>query len=1796
MLIVRGSMKILQSKWFFLFLVLCFVCVSGLLLFMGTVEVGGKRFSAVNVSLSRVPSRMIHIVFSHDIHDPKSSYVAGSVKMQPQIKGQWQWITPSFLRFQAEEYFPENLEVQLDLQPQLFAPDWKLDGIRSFTLHGQDFYLQNIEVQELPVLVDNKPFSIIEMNFSFTHAVNPEELLKFLQLEDPLQPNKNIDLQATTSYDYGSIRIKSEPLQRLPEKRNLLLTLRPGLTPQGSLMKLRDEVNKKIPLVFDFEMRLLKIERESRLEGGVIRLRFSSAISVEEAKSRLRVSPSVDFSVKSEGQVLVLQGDFRAGKSYELEIQKDLQAIDGAKFSQAEKQTVVFPNLSPSVDFAHDGLFLSASGMKKLVLENVNAEKVHVVVDRVYPNNLFYLFGDYGYEVFRKEFYQDGLTRLLGSRVADIDLTLPYSLNEKKEVPLDLEDFFKTGGAGLYRIGIYFPGNFEGKQRWVLLTDTGLVAKQGNDEIGIWASSLKNLQGIAGAKITVLSRQNQVLASGMTDNKGIFWKKGLKESLKKHTPFMAICEKNGDMAFLLFDRFKVDTTGLDVGGADIVGGAYTAFVYGERDLYRPGDTVNGMMILRDKKLEVPKSMPVTLHFIDPRGRKIDSQFLQSGLQGEGGFSLALSKTALTGRYAVQAVVGENVVGLYSFQVEEFVPDKIRVDIDVADLELTPGRDYSFQIRSQYLFGAVANSLPVTGNVRLFSATFAPKGFEDFLFGTSALFKEREIFYTDTKLDENGELKCSFQLPDDLQPPAALQAVISARVEKNGGRGVMANYSLPVHIYSAYPGLKKLPKENYSPREEVQGEVILVTPDGKNKQSGSVEVQFFQDCWETVLRRTPSGGYRYESVCNPQFLRSEKVEIVNGKGVFRFSSQKIGSYRFVVKDEQSGAMSEQSFLVSGWGYSPWAITHPAKLELVPDKKDYQIGQVAKIQVRSPFSGKMLVTVEGENVQKTMFYTLKDNTAEIELPIEATYSPNVYVTAMLVRSAKSLEPGAVARAFGSVPIFVELSKKQQKITLSLPEKIRPHQVLPVHIQTEPDSLVTVSIVDEGICQILGGKVPNPFLTFYGKRKLGVTSFDTFSFLFPNTAKLFEKSPAGGGDGSISFVSELRAKSALLRMEGVRLAKAVVFWSGPLKADAKGHVKLDWKVEDFQGAVRVHVVSCKNEKFAARSQIVQVSSPLVVMPVAPRFMGLNENLDLPVTVMNRSGKSGKYMLEVKGSGALSCEQKVECDLEKDGETTIFIPVVSKAVEGQAKFELIFLGEGEKIQTHFSFPVLSRLPVVKLEKHGTLEECTQQISQETESVLLPQSVSRTLRIGATPWVLLGTSLQDLLAYPYGCTEQAVSRAFPLLYFDSLARELTPEFFKNKSVSFMVQNALETVRSRQTANGGFSFWDSGREAEPWISIYATHFLLEAQRVGYGVDSFFLKQALKYLAHIAKEKNESEEGLRTRAYALYVLALARQGDLGSMDYLRANCLQDLPVDGRYFLANAYFYMGQSEDLSKIINEFDAKEQMQPKGMYSPFRSKAIQLLCLQDFSPRDLRLALLAREISVGLSQKQCSTQEKAFGFLALGRFYKQQESQSLKASVFVDEKEFAKVDGIKPFSFSLPAKGEVKIIQQQPCISPFYQLEISGVPQRENWQPKSNGITLTTAFLDKNGMPLQNYFIQGSTVVLKIECTAEQDIANCVLQIPFPSCLEIENTNLQNVEEFSWMQTENRLFPIYEDRQNERLLVFADLKQGEKQVYYVQFRTIFVGNCMLPPVSCESMYQPELRAYTAFSEIQVKR
>lgn len=1779
-----------NKRWAF------FLCALFSCFFLGTTGLSGlasatpvKRFAVASVSLSHAPAQMIHIVFSRDIHDLSKPYTPGSIQLKPDLDGKWEWITPAFLRFRANKALPDNTQIDVIVNKEKIAgPDWEMEGKNRFGLRTRDFTLKNIQVTQRPVTLENKPFSIIEMVFSFNQAVKPVDLLEFLELRDPLRPEKVLPLRARVSYATSTVRIESDPVSRQTQKRNLRLQLKAGLTPAHGNLELKKSIVRDISVFFDPNMQLFSVDRESRIAGGEIRLRFSSVIDPKVGKRKIYTRPAVDFAVQGEDETLVLSGNFVAGKAYELVVEKGLAGVDGAVFPREKKSRVVFPDLSPSVDFLHEGLFLSASGQKNLVLQNVNAPKVHVDVERVFPNNLFYLFADYGHEVFRREYYQDSLSRALGGRVGDIDLELPYKLNEKKDIPLELSDFFKTGGPGLYRIGVSLPGKYEGRQRWALLTDIGLVAKQGSDEMMVWASSLKTLDAVARARITVLSEQNQVLAQGLTGSNGLWRQKGLAKAFEKDKPFMILAEKDGDMTFLLFDRFEIDSTGLDISGAGYAQGQYKAFLYGERELYRPGDTVRGMVLLRDKKQAVPGPMPLKLRYIDPRGRNIDTQLLKSSKQGGVDFSWALPDSALTGRYTLQAIVGENVVGLFSFQVEEFVPDRIRVEIDLPDQEPVLGKKLSYAIKSNYLFGAPAASLGVDTHVQLLPMAFAPKGFEDFLFGNaSASFDAQEIFRTQDSLNEEGTKDFSFTLPDNLRPPAALRAVITARVEENGGRGVSAVSSLPVHAYSSYPGLKKLPQKSYLPQEEIEGQVVLVSSAGKKQARGAVRIQFFRDEWQTVLRRSSDGGYRYESLRSPKFLREEEVRVENRDGTFAFTPTQIGSYRFVVTDLQSGAVSEQSFFVSGWGYSPWAMANPARIELIPDKKDYRVGEQATVQVHAPFAGKMLVTVEDENIRKEFLYTLDGNTGRIELPVRAEYSPNVYVTATLVRCAENLEPGSVARAFGAVPLFVDRAGKQQKIQVDLPEEMRPLRSLPIKIQTEPGSLVTVAIVDEGICQLSGEKVPDPFEAFYAKRELGVTSYDTFSFLFPNTDKLFGKSPAGGG-------MMMSARAQLLRTESVRRAKPVTWWSGPLVADSKGVISLKWNVPEHQGALRVNVVSSKDDTFASKTGLVRVASPLVLMPTAPRFMGLNEELRLPVTIMNKSGKPGKYRFSVTGTGAISYNQITEFELAAGEEKTMSVAVESKNKEGQAEFKLVLSGMGEESRAGFSFPVVSRLPFVAVQKSGQMEECALSLPQIEEQDMIAGSVSRFLTLGATPWVRLGTSLKNLLNYPYGCAEQTVSRAFPLLYFDSLAQQLTPDLFKEQSVPYKVQYALENIRTMQTADGGFAVWPGGRQSEPWVSVYVTHFLLEAQRAGYGVDSFFLEKALEYVIRVAKNQEENAAVLQRSTYALYVLALAQRGDLGSMDYLRSNS-NALPVDGRYLLAAAYFHMGQRQNLMEIMNAGRENGQISPVNMDSKLRQSAIQLLCLQDIAPSDARVALLARSVAATLGAGPASTQEKAFGFLALGRYYRQKEHQPVTATVHVEGKEIGKVSGVQPFFFTLPAAGKVEIIQQQPCVSPYYQLEIRGVPKASAWKARQAGIRIAASLLDENGQAIKGDIHQGQTVFLKTEVESpDRNIANCVLQLPLPACLEVENARLRQGSSFSWINENALLRPVYEDMRNDRILVFADLDKGRKVTHYVQLRAIFPGSCMLPPARIDSMYQPEIQACTGLGRVHV--
>ena len=571
-----------------------------------------------------------------------------------------------------------------------------------------------------------------------------------------------------------------------------------------------------------------------------------------------------------------------------------------------------------------------------------------------------------------------------------------------------------------------------------------------------------------------------------------------------------------------------------------------------------------------------------------------------------------------------------------------------------------------------------------------------------------------------------------------------------------------------------------------------------------------------------------------------------------RGTFTFVASGYRTYRVVVTDPESGASAATEFSSGGWGYSPWAMKNPGRLQLELDKSEYAPGETATLQVRAPFSGKLLVTVERDEVTYTAIETLTGNSAAVRVPLAAELRPNAFITATLVRAAKDLEPGEAGRAFGAIAVNVDRESNHLHPQIKVPAEMRSQRKLPVDVVAEPNAVVTIAAVDEGILQLIAQKTPDPFAHFYRRLALNVVTHDIFAQLLPEV-RSNKKRNAGGSEGNDGLAQYVRADS-------IRRAKPVAYWSGPLRADASGHARMTFDIPDFNGGVRVMAVVHRGRRFGSSEAMVRVHDPLVLTATPPRFVAVGDQVSVPVTLRNDTGRTGKFAINNQS-----------LDIANGTEKTIYLPIAIPPQPGQIDLNVSASGNGESAKATLTIPVRWPLPPESDEQAGSFAQNA--AFTDDAKTFMPQSVERTLVVSPLPIVRFRGKLSYLLHYPYGCVEQTTSSVFPLLYFGDLAKELDPEALAKDDSAAMVREGVRRLGTMQTVSGGFSMWPYGAAPWPWGSTYATHFLVEARRAGHQVEPGIYDRALAYVANDAKAKMQSgSSDLERVVYDLYVLA------------------------------------------------------------------------------------------------------------------------------------------------------------------------------------------------------------------------------------------------------------------------------------------------------------------------------------
>jgi uncharacterized protein YfaS (alpha-2-macroglobulin family) len=1764
-----------------------------------------ESVALLDVVLDRERLRTIDLIFDRPLGESRVGEVLAPepVAISPRIGGAWRWHGANVLRFQATRRLVAATEYTLELEPEsLLGEGQSFAGETTLSVVTDRFQVDRVEVAEAS-LAEGEGRVELQGTIRFNYPVDPEELGSRLELADPeAAGDAPPPLRLETTHQSKDIAFRSGPLVKGRAERTLLLRIAADLTAADGNVPLGGDFSHEIALGSRERLVVRGYQGRSAERDSTVELRFSSPVAPEVVRQQLALDPPVELSVRAEGNRVFLSGPFELGRRYSLSLPAGLPAQDGSQLQEEYSARLSLPDLPASVDFESSGMYLAAQGGQRVALESVNVREIELTLERVYRNNVLYLFELQRHFMWSDRAGHRQVARAYGDRLLQKRVAVAGERNRSARTTLDLEALLVEAGdpePGLYRLVVGQPDRrWEARQRWVLVTELGIVAKRSEDDLLVWVSRFSDLEPVPWARVRVRSDQNQLLAEGRTDARGLLHLRGLRERFDGERPALVTVERGDDWSFLPFQGTRIETSGLEVSGAATPSG-YDAYLYGERDLYRPGETARGVAVLRDAALTTPPAMPAVLRHRDPRGDLRGEYRLAIGEEGVAEWEVHFPEYALTGKHSFELRVGDAVVGRHALQVEEFVPDRIEVEIepDPADGVPGPGDALAYSVRGAYLFGAPGADLAVDTRVRLVKAPFAPPGFATFTFGNPKLELEAtELFRAEERLDAEGRRRFELRVPENLRPPAALEARIQAHVRERGGRGVAAQESVPVHAYAQYVGLRRTREGHAEPGRAEDFEYVVVSPGGTEVDAGSLEIRFYRDRWHSVLRRTPSGAWRYESRSEPVLLAERRFAGDAARGRFELTPEEYGSHRVVITHAASGASTELRFYASGWGFAPWALEDPGSIELELEREDHVVGGTARVQVRAPFPGRLLVTVERDRVLHQELHTLAGNTATIELPVRDEWRPNVFVTATLVRSAGEIEPGSAGRAFGAVPLQVDRVRHRLLLDLEAPERIRSESALELAVRTLPGAVVTLAAVDEGILQLAAQATPDPFAHFYRRRALSVSAHDSFGLLFPEVDVEGEAATGGGArrDRMQQFV----------RSEGIRRVKPVAFWSGVVVADERGRARARFAVPAFQGALRVMAVAQRGADFGSLDRLVRVRDPLILTPTTPRFLSLAEEVRLPVTLRNDTGAAQEFDVSLRAEGPVPplTQPSRRVALAAGEERALHFDLATGDREGTLRLVFSAQGGGESARAQVELGIRPHLPARAHSLVGSAAESVARLDDEQLAAgLREEGRRRSLRVSPLPLLQLHGQLASLLRYPYGCLEQATSRAFPLVYIGALARELEPELFSEHDPDALVAAAIARVSSMQRSGGGFSLWPGGSTTQRWASIYATHFLVEARRAGHQVPEWVLDPALDFLATEARSVRQSQPGGLERAvYALYVLARADRGDPASMDFLREQRLRQLPHAARSMLAAAYAALGRGDVIAGLLADLGTAEKIrrQTGGNFrSTTRDRALLLLSLLDARPDDARIPELASRLARDAEVQRWSTQETAWALLALGQLgHRQAQRAPYAGELRVAGRSLGRF-GAETALFDRLPEGEIELTFDEGYEpgAAFYALELRGTPTDAAFAAESRGLELVRELRDRDGAPLPPEGPeQGDLIQLRIRLRSVSGrLDNLVVQQLLPSGLEVENPRLASSEELAGKAGNLPLDHL--DVRDDRLLLFSSLPDNKRRSYTGLLRAVVPGRFRLPPIQAEAMYDPTLRATGELAELPVR-
>ncbi|MFZ1329489.1 MAG: alpha-2-macroglobulin family protein, partial [Chitinophagaceae bacterium] len=1048
-------------------------------------------------------------------------------------------------------------------------------------------------------------------------------------------------------------------------------------------------------------------------------------------------------------------------------------------------------------------------------------------------------------------------------------------------------------------------------------------------------------------------------------------------------------------------------------------------------------------------------------------------------------------------------------------------------------------------------------------------------------------------------DEAGNASVEYAVPATYANMGVLQTSFYTTVFDETGRPVSRAANVEVFTQDVFFGIKQDWFYYYPLNQPVKFNLAAVNKDG-NTASSTARIEVIKHEYRTVL--TKSGSYfRYESQKEDKLMIEQQISVGNNT-VYTYVPRSPGDYEVKVYVPGANNYVSRSFYSYGsygGNNNSFEVNNEGNIEIEIDKKSYLTGESVKVLFKTPFSGKMLVTVETDHIVSHQYVDVSNRTASVDLKLNADHVPNAYITATLIKPHEvSNIPLTVAHGFKN--LIVEDKSRKIDVTIDAKKTVRSKTHQKVTVKAAPGSFVTLSAVDNGVLQVSDFKTPNPYDYFYQKKALQVSAFDLYPLLF---AEVRAKLSSTGGDGAFEMKDRTNPMPA-------KRIKVVSYWGGIKKANSSGVAEFEFDIPQFSGELRLMAVSYKGQSFGAADNTMTVADPIVVSTALPRFLSPGDTVNVPVTLTNTTDKAANVTATIGVEGPMKVaggnNQSISLAAKSEGRATF--KVVADPAINVGKVTVTVSGMGEKFTDATEIAVRPPSTLQKSTGSGSIAGGSTQKVNINLSDFMPSSVNYSLVVSRSPALELGEQLKYLVQYPYGCTEQTVSAAFPQIYYSDLSDLMMLNKQQNKmNANSNIIEAIRKIKMRQLYNGAVTLWDGEGKEDWWTTIYAAHFLLEAKKAGFDVDNSLLETILNYINNKLKNKEtityfynrdqNKKIAPKEVAYGLYVLALAGRTNVPAMNYYKANTSM-LALDSRYLLAAAYATAGDRKSFTAMLPaSFSGEESVPQTGgsYYSDVRDEAIALNALIDVDPGNAQIGTMVKHVADKLKNRRyLSTQERAFAFLALGKHAKTANTSTATAEIKVNGKTIAKVDGGQ-WTGDMKALGNNNIeITTKGNGRLYYFWQAEGISASGAYKEEDSYLKVRKRFFDRNGKPITaNTFKQNDLIIIGVtlERSFNTPIENVVITDLLPAGFEIENPRTKEIPGMDWIK--DAAAPTALDVRDDRIHFFVDANSN-KQTYYYAVRAVSPGNYKMGPVSADAMYNGEYHSYHGAGVVRV--